>query len=260
MAIAQQNYQMIRGRFANLLRNASSRLQSIIHIDEFLLFVVSLFQPGDCIPDSQSVYGIFRAITKNGLWDCVNYFPLKQIIKEFACEDMQMTEWLKQYEEARSGYMLCTKISDHIGVVAVLDSSDIDSDEQLEEKAAKYDPRYYRRLSLKVKAKVTEMSMQYVSELWEALASHYHLPSRMAILDSVHAECILVTWLVPTKHTLELIQKARVDPVFFQEHNVLWAIVDDDSLYSSEEPVTILAQSKVSVTCCSASFKLRMGT
>jgi len=89
--------------------------------------------------------------------------------------------------------MLCTKISDHIGVVAVSDPSDTDSDKQLEEKPAKYDPHYYRRLSLKVKAKVTEVSMQYVSELWESLASHYRLPSCTAILDSVHDECILAT-------------------------------------------------------------------
>ena len=253
MAVARQNYQMIRGEFAKLLRNASSRLQSIINIDEFQLFVVSLFQPGDCIPDSVNVHGIFCAITKNGLWDCVNYFPLQQIIKEFAFEDVQMTEWLKQYEDARSGYMLCTKISDHIGAVAVSDSSDTDSDEQLKEKPAKYDPRYYRRLSLKVRAEVTEMSMQYVSELWESLASHYCLPSRAAILDSVHAKCILVTWLVPTKHTLELIEKAHADSVFFEKHNVLWAKVnDDDYLYNCKrESVNIPAHIKVSDNCCS---------
>ena len=246
---------MICGRFARLLRIVSSRLQSIISIDEFRLFVVNLFQPGDCIPDSSSINVIFCAITKNGLWDCVNYLPLKLIVEEFAAEDIQLSESVKQYEEARSGYMLCTKISHHIDMVSMSDSSDIDSDEQLEEKPAKYDARYYRKLSLKVKAKVTEMSMQYVIKLWESLASHYRLPSRTAILDSVHAKCILVTWLVPTKHTLELIEKARADPDFFQEHNVLWAKVDDDDyLYNSKrEPA---ARSKVCLNCCSANLNL----
>ena len=152
---------MICGKFATLVKNASSKLQSTIDIDEFRVFVVSLFQPGYCIPDSKSVHEIFCAITKNELWDCVNYFPLKLIIEEFACNDTDMSEWVKQYDEAVSGYMLCTKISDHIGVVAASDSSDTDLDEQLEKKPAKYDPCYYRRLSLKVKAKVTEVSMQY---------------------------------------------------------------------------------------------------
>jgi len=233
---------MIRGKFAKLLKNASSKLQSNINIEEFQVFVISLFQPGDCIPNSISVHEIFCAITKNGLWDCVNYFPLKLIIEEFACDDTEMSEWVKKYEEARSGYMLCTKISDHIGVVAVSDSSDINSDEQLEENPAKYDAQYYHKLSLKVNAEVTEMSMQYVSGLWESLASHYRLPSLMAILERVHAECILVTWLVPTKHILVLITKARADPEFFREHNVLWAKVDDDEY---------LYNSKVSDNCCS---------
>jgi len=262
LAVARQNYQMIRGKFARLVRIASSRLQPIINIDEFRVFVVNLFQPGDCIPDSGSVHAIFNAITKNGLWDCVNHFPLKQVIEEFAAEDIQLSESVRQYEEARSGYMLCTKISDHIGVVAASDSSDTDSDEQLDENPAKYDARYYRKLSLKVNAEVTEMSMEYVSVLWRSLASRYRLPSRAAILDSVCADCILVTWLVPTKHTPELVEKAHADPDFFQEHNVLWAAVDDDDyLYNSkEEPMNVPAQSKVSVDCYSSKFKLRVGT
>ena len=254
---------MICGKFATLVKNASSKLQSIVNVGDFWVFVVNLFQPGDCIPDSSSVREIFCAITKNGLWDCVNYSPLKLIVEEFACDDTEMSDWVKQYEEAVSGYMLCTKISDHIDVVAVSNSSDTDSDEQLEEKPAKYDPRYYRSLSLKVKAKVTEASMQCVSELWKSFASRYHLPSRMAILDSIRAECILVTWLIPTKHTLELFQKARADPDFFQEHNILWAAVDDDQyLYNSkEEPVNMPGQNMVSTDyCCNANFKRRMGT
>lgn len=173
--------------------------------------------------------------------------PLKVIIKHFACEDREMSEWVKDYEDARSGYLLCTMISDHICVVPASDMSKIDSDEQLEENPAKYDSRYYRKLSLKVKAEITKTSMHYVCELWESLHSCYRLPSLMAILDSVHDKCILVTWLVPTKHILELIKKARANPDFFQEHNILWAAVDDDDyLYNSnEEPVPV--QSKVSV-------------
>ena len=260
MAVAQKNYEMIRGEFAKLLRIASSRLQSIpINISEFQLYVVSLFQPGDCIPDSENIHKIFCAITKNGLWDCVNHFPLKQIIKEFACSDKQFSESISQYEVARSGYMLGTKISEHI---LASDSSDIDSDEQLEETPAKYDARYYRKLQMKVKADVTEMAMQYVSDLWESLSSYYHLPSRTVLLERVIADCILVTWLVPTKHALELVEKARADPEFFQDHSVLWAKVDDgdDYLYNSKEgPVNMPAQSKVNLNCCSVNFKLRVG-
>jgi len=154
---------MISGEFAKLLRIASSRLQSIpINISECQLYVVGLFQPGDCIPDSKSIHDIFCAITKNGLWDCVNHSPLKQIIKEFACNDEQLSKSISQYEVARSGYMLGTKIAEHI---VASDSSDIDSDEQLEETPAKYDARYYLKLQMKVKADVTEMAMQYVSDL-----------------------------------------------------------------------------------------------
>ena len=167
-----------------------------------------------------------------------------------------MSKWVKQYEGDRSGYMLCTKISDHLGMVTGSDWSDINSNEQLEENPAKYDARYYRKLSLKVKAEVTKKSMEYVSELWKSLATHYELPSHIALLDSLHDKCILIMWLVPTKYMLELVKKAQADPGFFQEHSVLWAAVDDDDyLYNCrEEPVSMLmlALSKVNVNCCSA--------
>ena len=251
ITVAWQNYYTIRGNFANLVRKASSRLQSIVNIDEFKLFVISLFQPGDCIPDSVKVCEIFCAITKNGLWDFINYYPLKQIIKEFASKDTQMSEWIKQYEEDISGYMLCTKIVDHIGVVTASGFSDIDSAEQLEEKPAKYDKRYYHKLSVKVRAKVTEKSMQYVYELWESLVSNLLLPSLTTILDSVLNDCILVTWLIPTKHIPELVKKAHANPDFFQEHNVLWATVDDDEyLYNyEEEPVIQNVPAQGNVSC-----------
>ena len=246
----------IHAKFAELLMDASSRLQSIIKRNKFgafRLFVIGLFPPGDCIPDSKNVDEIFTAITMNGLWDFLNYMPLKKLIEVFACKDKKMLKWVKQYEEARSGYMLCTKISDYLGGS---DWSGTNLNEQLVENPAKYDPRDYRNLSLKVKAEVTKRSIDYVSQLWESLATHYELPSHIALLDSLHAKCILIMWLVPTKYMLELVKKARADPGFFQEHSVLWAAVDDDDyLYNcKEEPVSmlILAQSKVNVKCCDA--------
>jgi len=85
----------------------------------------------------------------------------------------------------------------------------------------------------------------------------------MWFLDIIRAECILVTWLIPTKYTLELIQKAHADPDFFQKHNILWAATDDDQyLYNSkEEPVNMPGQNMVSTDYyCNANFKVRMGT
>ena len=179
-------------KFAKLLLTVSRRLQSVVDRDDFLVFVISLFHPGDCIPDSVSVHDIFCVITKNGLWNYVNYFPLKQIIEEFASEDVQLSESVRQYEEAVSGFLLCTKISEHVDTV--------DSDKQLKEKSSKYDAQYYHRLSLIVKAEVNESSMQYVRELWESLTCHYDLPSLEAVLDSVmllsHVSNVFIIWLI----------------------------------------------------------------
>jgi len=235
--LAQQCHCIIYDKFTKLLQNARRRLRSSVNVKEFYLFVVGLFPPGDCIPDSVGFYKTFRAISKNGLWDYINYFSLKCIVKEFAGNDTQMSEWVKQYEEALSGYMLNTRISDHISVVA---ASDIDPDRRLKCNPAKYDARYYRRLSVKVDAKVNEKPMQYINELWESLAFHFVLPSHTVILDSIRDDSIcddsiLVTWLVPTNDTLAIVKNTHTDAEFFQEHSILWAKVNDDYLYDLKD-------------------------
>ena len=151
--LVRQSHRIMYGKFTTLLQNARRRLQSSVNIKDFYLFVIGLFPPGDCIPDSVGFYETFSAISKNGLWDYINYFSLKCIVKEFVGNDPQMSEWVKQYEEALSGYMLNTRISDHITVVAASDFNGIDLDRRLECNPAKYDARYYRRLSVKVDAK-----------------------------------------------------------------------------------------------------------
>ena len=236
--LVRQSHRTICGKFTELLQNARRKLKPSVNVKEFHLLVFDLFPPGDWIPDSVGLDETFAAITKNGLWDCINYFSLKCIVKEFAANDTQMSEWVKQYEVVLSGYMRDTKISDHIDVVA---TSDIDLDQQLEGNLAKYDARYYRRLSVKVDAKVNEKSMQYINELWESLAFHFVLPSHTVILDSICADGILVTWLVPTSHTMDLVKNAHADADFFRKHNILWATVNnDDYLYNSKgEPMAI---------------------
>lgn len=83
--------------------------------------------------------------------------------------------------------------------------------------------------------------MQYINELWESLAFHFVLPSHTVILDStsIHDDNILVTWLVPTSDTLELVKNTHADADFFQKHSIVWATVNDDCLYNSKgKPVS----------------------
>ena len=89
--------------------------------------------------------------------------------------------------------------------------------------------------------KVNEKPMQYINELWESLAFHFVLPSHTVILDStsIHDNGILVTWLVPTGNTLDLVKNTHTDAKFFQEHSILWAKVNDDYLYELKEEGTL---------------------
>lgn len=204
VALVQQSHRRICDKFTKLQQNVRTKLQSCVNVKQFYLFVTGLFPPGDYIPDSVGFDETFSAISKNGLWDYINYSSLKCIVEEFAGNDTQMPEWVKQYEEALSGYMLNTKISDHINAVATHASDSMDI-EQSEGNLAKYDAQYYHPFSVKVDAKVNEKPMQYINKLWESLAVHFVLPSHTVIPpshtvilhsirdDSIRDDSILVT-------------------------------------------------------------------
>ena len=92
---------------------------------KFLFFVKNLFQCRDFIPASKKIDDIFEAITRNGLWDFINYRPLRQIVKQFARDDEEINLALKNYGCVLAGYLAGTKLVHHIANMAPLSCSTV---------------------------------------------------------------------------------------------------------------------------------------
>ena len=233
-----QNRESIKGKFAKFQRKVCSKLlKSEVDINEFWLFVITLFSPGDCIPPPPTDFTkVFAAITRHGLWSYFHFSPLAEIIHEFCASDPEMETLIQQYEKDLKSYTLVTTIEDCIE--PMLDS---DADQELDAdtdpppaKRAKYDSRYL--CPMEWKTDFVEHSLTYVTDVWKMFSAHYLVPKSppTALLDRVRSGCVTITWLVPSGLIPQLVKTAKVDTDFFQKHRILKVTVGDQCVYEEE--------------------------
>ena len=214
--IAQRNKQTIDAKFATLLKNICTKLEGReINMKELHMFLISYFPPS-CIPKSADIHEIFAAITSNMLWDSWNYLPLKKIVEGFAADDKELASWIDTYKQDLKSYKATTKLIDRISVA---ESDSTESEEEEHDKPAKYDKRFYRTLSFKLKTKFTDQTMEYIDDLWDEIADLYDLPHYVILLDSVRKGCVSIVWRIPSHIAPKILETAPSDK-FYRKHGI----------------------------------------
>jgi len=236
VAIARENQQKINSEFGHLLVHSCKKLrEKQINMNDLCLFLECLFPPGDCIPESSSVDEIFKVLNRNKLWDHWNYSPLQEIVKKFVGDDKDMNARFKTYRENLASYKATTKLVDYIEAVAS-DSSgdDLPSEEnQLEEqKPAKYDQRYYHKLSFKLKVEFTSHTLEYLDDLWKEFAGLYNLPPLVTLLDCICKNSVLIVWLIPAHLAFQIFRAAPHSVDFYHKHQIMKVEIDGVCIYS----------------------------
>ena len=232
--IAKKNQLQIKGKFLELQMLVCEKLQSMpINMHKFLYFVKGLFQCTDFIPDSTKIDIIFQAMTCHCLWDFLNFSPLHEIAKKFGGNDKEIEKSFKEYQRELASYCAGTKLADHIAC-----TSQFPEEAYIPSVIVRKDHRYFLRLSIKVKAKVTEESLDYLTELWDSLSGYLCLPSLTYILDEIHEGCISATWLIPPIAMSAIVHRID-DPEtakFFSKLRIIKMETDDLCLYEEQEP------------------------
>lgn len=192
----RENLLRIKGCFAALIKRVCSKLSTMdINMKEFRLFIAALFPPGNFLSNMDTVIEVFDAITHNYLWDYYFYSPIEEICKEFGKKDHELTAWISSYKSDLAGFKAATKIAEFISECN--DENYIaDSEQSIGQYIARYDPRYCRKLAIKLNVQVTRKSLNYIDEFWRSVADHYLLPSLPVLLDSIHSGCAEITWLI----------------------------------------------------------------
>ena len=234
--VTAQNKRNITAKYATLLTNIYDRLkEKQTDVQGFCLFVIARFPPGDCIPQSSDLCELFQAITRNRLWDFLNYQPLEDIVQHFGADDEQMKDWMKEYKAHLAGFKACTKIVHYLSEVESDSSFDeSDSEQPTQPKPARYDRRYYHKLSLKLKVKVTDQSLSYIDDIWRSVSEYLLLPRLSILLDHIYKSSITVVWLIPTGLVPRLLKQIRHAGDFFQQHHISSVTLDDRCVYDEE--------------------------
>ena len=241
---AHENRQNITAKFGAFQTKVCDKLfKNGVDTEQFRLFVINQFPPGDCIPPPPaSLTEIFKAITHHGLWDCLHYSPLVHIVQTFGANDPEMEGWVQTYKKDLKAYSFVTKVEEY--VEADCDIGDIA--DLPPAKRAKYDPRYYRPMEWKTN--FVDHTLQYLTEVWELFSSRYLVPDSppTALLDRVRKGCFVVTWLIPTGLIPLLIKRVKIDTKFFQQYHILKVTVGGECVYEEEvtEEVSFLCRRK----------------
>ena len=69
------------------------------------------------IESARNLDEVFRALSKCGLWDYLNYYLLQEIIEEFANDDDELNSMIEQYQRDLTGHILTQKIQTHLDAV-----------------------------------------------------------------------------------------------------------------------------------------------
>ena len=196
-----------------------------VNSEDVRQFVITLFPPGKCFPSSQdTLLKIFEAITSNGLWDCLHYSPLVQIVQTFGANDTEMEGWVQSYENDLKAYSIVTTVEDYI-------EADLDVADASMAECAKYDSRYY--CPMEWKTEFIDHTLQYLADVWKLFSGRYLVPKSppTALLHRVQEGCVSVTWLIPLDLILTLINRIKVDTDFLEKYHILRVTVGNRCVY-----------------------------
>ena len=239
--VRSKNLLKIKDIFASLIALAERVLQGKdINIPNFRLFLMARYLPEEDSNDTkaidpskfvnqvlgtaQSIGEILQSLMIHRLLSYKNFDVLCSIINHYASDNIEMKQKLNEYEEELAGYILVTKIIDHLDV-------------ELQQSVSEPDPELLHELSVKVKANVTEKTLKYVSELRDSLAYRVKLPVTAVLFHKIAKGCVEITWLIPCHLTDFATKRLQESTDYFQEENILRVTIAGRCVYEELSPV-----------------------
>ena len=229
--VLKENEAKIQRLFAGLVRQVLSILNKReIDKKEFRVYVVQLFSPSWCIPKSEDMFAIFEAISSNLLWSYSHFSPLESIAEEFAKDDT--LSLMESYKMDLSSFYTTTDIVDYIALCQD-DEKVVDPDVPLAANPAKYNGEYFQKLTVRLDRPVTNETLQYIADIWRAIAKFFLLPSLTALLDRIVEGSLVISWFIPHIFAMQIRVNSSGDEAeaFFRAHQITEVKLNGDCLY-----------------------------
>ena len=226
----------IQGRFSSLLLTVRQEMESSnVSTLDLRQFLVGFFQRDDFLTDSPDIVKMFDRVTVTRLWDYQHYGPLEKIIRHFLPNCNSVRDAMSNYKGYLSGFFATTKIIDyikHLQPQKHQDSVEDGSAATME----KYTAVHYQKLKVKLKLnrKLSEVSLSYISELWNAFVEEFDLPSLTAVIDQLIEGSLMITWLVSTRDAEKIASNAAKAVLFFRKHQIVIVTINDRTIHDED--------------------------
>ena len=218
-----------------------------VDVDDVQTFLVTLYSSPNSkdgsdtvtvvVESARNLSEIFRALSRYGLWDYLNYYLLQDMIEEFAHDDDELNGMMDQYQKDLTGHILTLKIQTYLDathnelpLVSTNDSENSD-DETIPALPPEQKYKLFKKLRGKIKANVTDHTLNYIIDLWRSLTNQFTLPRPAMILHEIAEGCIGITWLIPANLVKHIMRMAQETANMFAEEQILTMTLENQCIY-----------------------------
>ena len=214
--MAEKALRKTKSRFSNLLVKVRSSMEANkIEVKDVRQFLVTYFE-GECnIPEGCNLTKTFDCVTFAKLWRYDHYGPLEELTESFLPDDDPARALMTEYVSQLLAFYATTRIIDFIKISKL---------EDLEEDDQPFSPKKYNRkyrqltVKLNLQKNISELTLDFVQELWKALRKEFTLPSLTAVIDKIIEGSLTITWLV-LPHVVEKIKSKFSKSLHFLQHH-----------------------------------------
>ena len=250
VATAKHNIRRIKGKFSMLVTTSRKRLQMKgINIEDVQDFLITMYSSPDSkdgnemvttmIESAKSLNELIRVVSKNGLWDYLNYDLLQEIIVQFAGDDDELNDMMEQYQQDLTGHILTQEIATYLEAIheeppITTSDSETSGDEIIPALPQQKKCKLFKELSFKVETNVADQTLRYVKDLWRSLQKQFRLPRPAMILHRIAEGCICITWLIPTNLVTHVTRMAQETADMFAEKQIQRVMLEEQCIYPME--------------------------
>ena len=153
-----------------------------VDVFEIRNFLITYFE-GECnIPKVDDLCKVFECVNISRLWRYDHYGPLEELTEAFLPEDNQARVHMTEY---------VSRLDAFYATISLLDIVKYSDYEHTEEDNQPFSPKKYNRqyrlltVKLKLKYRMSELTLGFVNDIWKKLQSRFDLPSLTAVIDQI---------------------------------------------------------------------------
>ena len=92
-----------------------------------------------------------------------------------------------------------------------------------------------KKLTIKLKMKCLDQTMDYIDYLWDEIAGLFRLPPCVVLLDSIRKDCVSIVWYIPSHIAPKILDAAPPSDEFYHKHEITSVEYGEEGIYQEGE-------------------------